>query len=460
MMNATLPAPSSSTAVAGRLLVGALRERDAARVARAATARALHLASISRDLAMTLDEAETREVVRRLTLPAPGSWCIVEVVESNGEVHRLGAIHPNAVKRDLALTLEYTGPMTSEVVDPRPLAPRGRMVSRDSHDELVKLLHDELSLMILETLGFGSLLVVPLVVRSRAQGVMIFVNPIDNETFSSDDRALAVEIGAHCALALDNARLFREAGLLRQEAEAANAAKSTFLAAMSHELRTPLNAIIGFTELMTLGLQGPTSYEQQLALERITINARHLLTLISEVLEFARLGGGRVTISCTDLPMTRAIAEVKDMLVAVAAEKGLSFKLGVMEEDTIAYADPDRVRQILLNIIMNAVKYAPADNGPIELSVFVEDDMVIAEVADQGPGIASESFGAIFEPFIQLESGLKERRGGVGLGLAISRGLARAMDGDLTVSSTPGNGACFRLSLRAGRARRSTRLLS
>jgi signal transduction histidine kinase len=158
--------------------------------------------------------------------------------------------------------------------------------------------------------------------------------------------------------------------------------------------------------------------------------------------------------------MTRAIAEVKDMLVAVAAEKGLSFKLGVMEEDTIAYADPDRVRQILLNIIMNAVKYAPADNGPIELSVFVEDDMVIAEVADQGPGIASESFGAIFEPFIQLESGLKERRGGVGLGLAISRGLARAMDGDLTVSSTPGNGACFRLSLRAGRARRSTRLLS
>ena len=145
--------------------------------------------------------------------------------------------------------------------------------------------------------------------------------------------------------------------------------------------------------------------------------------------------------------MTQALADVAGMLSAPIADKGLILDGPHGNADAIAWADPDRVRQILLNLVMNAVKYTPPNRGIISLSCAVEGDRVFARVADTGPGIPSEAFESIFEPFVQLAAGLADRRGGVGLGLAISRDLARAMAGDLSLESTIGIGSQFTLAL-------------
>jgi signal transduction histidine kinase len=145
--------------------------------------------------------------------------------------------------------------------------------------------------------------------------------------------------------------------------------------------------------------------------------------------------------------MSEAIADVTGMLGGVVKEKGLTLASPPVDPDVWAQADPDRVRQILVNLVMNAVKYTPVGGGTITVSCAATDDDVVARVADTGPGIPPDRLESIFEPFVQLTTGLKDRRGGVGLGLAISRDLARAMKGDVTVESTVGDGSRFILTL-------------
>jgi signal transduction histidine kinase len=265
--------------------------------------------------------------------------------------------------------------------------------------------------------------------------------------FTREEIALATELAARCAMALDNARLYREADGLRLAAEAASQAKSAFLGSMSHELRTPLNAIGGFAELMEMGVQGPVTEAQQASLVRIKANQEHLLTLITEILTFVRVEGGRMEYRKGNVSLDQALADVAEMLSGAASERGLSFERAGCDPSAIAWADSDRVRQIIVNLVMNAVKYTPANGGTITLGCVVSGERVVATVADTGPGIPPEKLESIFEPFVQLTSSLTDRRGGVGLGLAISRDLARGMDGDLTVESTVGAGSRFTLTL-------------
>jgi signal transduction histidine kinase len=307
--------------------------------------------------------------------------------------------------------------------------------------------HGEENLRILREIGFGSLLVVPLIVRARVQGAITFVSRQGDSPFTSDEIALAVDLAARCALALDNARLYREADALRLAAELANKSKSEFLGSMSHELRTPLNAIGGFAELMDLGIQGPVTEEQHVALARIKANQEHLLTLITEILNFVRIESGRMEYRNAAVSVPQALSDVGEMLSGAISDRGLKLEGPRGDAAAVAWADADRVRQILVNLVMNAVKYTPLNGGTITLSCEVVGDTVLAHVADTGPGIDSRKLEPIFEPFVQLTSDLTDRRGGVGLGLAISRDLARAMAGDLIVESTVGVGSRFTLSL-------------
>jgi signal transduction histidine kinase len=440
--------------VAERLLLGALREQDIARDAVSATTRADFLSKASRDLSMSLDENATRDTVRRLTLPRPGTWCIVDVVESNGAIHRLAVVHPDPAKQVLAAQLEEQWPL--EMPDPArgtTLIPSQRptVVTQESGRALMLAAHGPENLRILREIGFGSLLVVPLIVRARVQGAMTFVSREGDPPFTPEETALAVDVAARCALALDNARLYREADGLRLAAELANKSKGEFLGSMSHELRTPLNAIGGFAELIDLGLRGPVSDEQHVALARIKANQQHLLVLITEILNFVRIESGRMEYRNVVLPLAPTLADVAKMLSSVMAEKELILE-GPGDTTVVAWADPDRVRQILVNLVMNAVKYTPPRGGTISLACAVVGDTAIAQVADTGPGIPREMLDSIFEPFVQLTEGLAERRGGVGLGLAISRDLARAMNGDLTVESTVGAGSRFTLTLPLARS--------
>ena len=432
-----------------RLLLGALHDQDVARDAEGVSRRAVHLSDFSHKLSLSLDEGETRDTIRHLTLPRPGTWCIVDVVESNGVVHRLPPIHPDPAKQALADRLAVPSH------DPRGAlngsgtvltSARPMVLKPEAGRELTAVVRGEENLRILRQIGFGALLAVPLVVRARVEGVLTFVSPDGEDSFSAEEIALATDLAGRSALALDNARLYREAETLRQAADLANESKTQFISNMSHELRTPLNAISGFVELIDLGLSGPVTEKQHAALARIKANQTLLLTLITDILNFSRIETGRVTYQMSEVSLRQALADVAEMLSGSITEKGLTREGPRSDLDATAWADPDRVRQIIVNLVMNAVKYTPS-GGTITLECGGDGDHSFARVSDTGPGIPAAKLERIFEPFVQLTSGLADRQGGVGLGLPISLDLARAMGGDLEVESTVGTGSRFTLVL-------------
>jgi PAS domain S-box-containing protein len=232
----------------------------------------------------------------------------------------------------------------------------------------------------------------------------------------------------------------------RQEAEDANAAKSQFLATMSHELRTPLNAIAGYTELLKLELRGPITAEQREDLDRIDRSQRHLLSLINDVLNFAKIEAGHVAIASTPMGLGEVIESLREFVEPQLREKGLQFTMPPDVTKAKACGDPDKVRQILINLLSNAIKFTP-QNGHITLECEEDDTRVYVSVIDDGAGIPADKIDAIFEPFVQVNRDYASRHEGTGLGLAISRDLARRMGGDLTVESKLDKGSRFTLTL-------------
>jgi signal transduction histidine kinase len=228
----------------------------------------------------------------------------------------------------------------------------------------------------------------------------------------------------------------------------ANAAKSQFLAMMSHELRTPLNAIGGFTELLELGLRGPVTPEQVEDLGRIRRNKDLLLSIISDILEFARADAGALTVTLEPVSVATLLATVTDVVGAQIEAKGVHFTVGPVSADTVLRGDQARVQQVLLNLLSNATKFTEP-GGEISVDTTVADGEVRIEVRDTGVGIEAAELEAIFEPFVQVDASLTRRTGGTGLGLAIARELTAAMGGTLTVRSTVGAGSTFTLALPA-----------
>jgi PAS domain S-box-containing protein len=241
-------------------------------------------------------------------------------------------------------------------------------------------------------------------------------------------------------------RLLQEAQEARGEAEAANRAKAEFLAAMSHELRTPLNAIGGYVDLLDLGIHGPLVPAQRRALERVAANQRHLLTLINDILAFAKLEAGGISFELRPLRVQDLLSSVESLIAPQAAARGIAYTLEPCPADLHLVGDAERVRQILLNLIGNAVKFTEP-GGWVLLSCETDDDAVHIHVRDNGPGIEKEQQERIFDAFQQIGRRLNRPTEGVGLGLAISRDLARAMAGDIAVRSKAGAGSMFTLSL-------------
>ena len=230
----------------------------------------------------------------------------------------------------------------------------------------------------------------------------------------------------------------------RAEANAANLAKVSFLANMSHDLRTPLNAILGYADLLEVHVHGDLTPEQENNVARIKRSARYLTSLINDILNFAKIEAGTLDLKITAVSVTAMISWLEEVLHPQLAAKGLTFTRS--ECDGFVSADPEKLQQILLNLTTNAMKFTLT--GGIAVRCKNTDSIVCIDIVDTGTGIPERELDRIFEPFIQVNRSLTQTSNeGVGLGLAISRHLARAMSGDITVRSTLDHGSTFSLAL-------------
>jgi PAS domain S-box-containing protein len=402
-------------------------------------------------LTAPLDPEERLQDLARLVVPQLGDWCAIDIVDGSGRPRQAAVAHVDPAKVDWARELNRRYP-------PRPDAPTGvpnvlrtgqaELYSEITDEMLVAGAIDEGHLRISRALELRSAMVVPLTARGRTFGALTLVSAESRRRYTNEDLALAAELARRAALAIDNARQHHAALAAQHAAEAANRVKSDFLAAMSHELRTPLNAIAGYADLLLVGVRGPLSAAQRADLERVQKAQRHLSSLITEVLSFARAEAGRVEYRAVRVPVSTVLDDLEDFMGPQLHERSLAFHLKRPPSDLAIRADPEKVRQVLLNLLSNSVKFT-LPGGRIEIRSEGRGDQVLIHVIDTGVGIPAERIDTVFEPFVQLHRSHTESAGGIGLGLAISRDLARGMDGDLTAESTPGEGSTFTLALPA-----------
>ena len=275
----------------------------------------------------------------------------------------------------------------------------------------------------------------------------VYVNFVYQPLKRAQDEVFGIMV--HAVDVTENVKAREEIAAARAEADRANRAKAEFLAAMSHDLRTPLNAIGGYADLVKDGLYGPVTEAQITAMQRIRRAEDHLLSLINDILSYAKIEAGRLTIEVTDVPVNEMLSELRMLIAPQVAAKGLTYEFRPGPADLRMRADRERATQILLNLLTNAVKFTPT--GTITVDVDSTDDDVIIHVRDTGLGIAADRLSSIFDPFVQAGRFGEPNPGGVGLGLAISRELARAMGGDLTVVSELGRGSTFTVRLPRSR---------
>lgn len=442
------------------------------------------LARVSQHLAASLDYENTLVTVAGMALPHLGSWCIVDLVEADGSMRRLDIIHPDPDKEECAHRLKEGWPprRDDKIGVPRVMQTRETELIRTVSDEmLVDFATGEENLRNLRALGIGSVVVVPLIARDNVLGAMTFVSAEEGHQYTENDVAPAEDLAARCAIAIDNARLFRDledarkaaAKLneqlvvssirqqeLAEEARDANHAKSRFLATMSHEIRTPLNAIVGYTDLLESEIVGPITAKQRKFLERVKTSSGHLIRLIDDILDLAKVESGRMILDSKTLAAQQTISGAVTLVEPQASSAGVDIETECPDASSLYVGDEDRVRQILVILLSNALKFT--DRGgkvtvscgttrtsDAEAELDGDGPWTFIRVADTGIGISAAEVETVFQPFVQTDSGNTQSQRGAGLGLAIGLDLAHRMGGDLTLRSTLGEGSCFTLWLPA-----------
>jgi len=427
------------------------------------------LAEASGLLAISLDYETTLASVAKLAVPNLSDWCFVHIVGDNGQLRQLAFVHTDPAKAEVARKLSERYPLDPDSAvgvanvlrtgrtEFYPIVDRDRMALAARNKEVANRLL---------SLDLKSCIIAPLVARNRTLGVITLATAESNRYYDLNDLALAEDLAHRIALAVDNARLYREAQeavtareeallirdemlrreqVAREEAETANRSKDEFLATVSHELRTPLNAILGWAHMLRANRLDPTT--QMRALETVERNAKAQAQLIEDILDVSRIVTGKLRLEVRPVDLASVIESAVESVRPAADAKGIRIETVMDPHAGPVSGDPNRLQQIVWNLVANAVKFTGKEGG-VSVQLRCVGSYAEIAVSDSGQGISAEFLPYVFDRFRQADATSTRRFGGLGLGLAIVRHLAEMHGGTVDANSAgDGLGATFIVKL-------------
>ena len=440
----------------------ARRERHASEAVSGASHRLRALAALSGSLSDALAPAEAADLVEQKALSALGATSAVVVTlgafppapapnaadAPQPAAKALHVVHAIGLPAEVKATLEQL-PLDAPV----PLAEVARVgepLFLQSEQGLRR--YPEWGAAMIGA-GARAAAIVPVWANGELRGVMCLAWAMPH-IFDEDERAFVLTLGVMCAQAIMRAHLREAEKLARETAEEANRSKADFVATISHELRTPMNAVLGFTELLAEEISGPVSAVQRDHLRRVRVAGAHLMGLIEDLLGYARVEAGEEVVRDEAVQLGDLVEQSLALVSSIAEQKGLHIRVEGIDESVGLHTDTRKLRQILVNVLANAVKFT--DRGDVVLRVHIDgaganaERVVHFEVIDPGWGIALEDHEHVFDPFWRADPASTQSGGSTGLGLSVARHLARLLGGDVVIArSAPGQGSTFVVSVPA-----------
>ena len=422
-------------------------QREAAEAARR---QATFLADATAILARSLNYEDTLTAVAQLAVPEFADWCAVDIVDGPGQLQRLAVAHVDPAKVEYARVLQQRYPADPDArggVHDVIRSGRPAMMAAIPSELIAASARDEEHLRILNELALTSYMCVPLTSTTGTLGAITFVFADSGRHYSDRDLAFAQDVAARAGLALDNAIAYRRA-------YEANRLKDEFLATLSHELRTPLNAILGYAQMLHMGMLD--GERQSRAVTVLTRNAEGLRQIIDDVLDVSRITSGKLRLNVRPVELEQIVKDAIATMQPAADAKGVSLEMTSDPGIVAVSGDPDRLQQVVWNLLSNALKFTPR-GGHVRTSLECIEASVHMEVIDDGQGIEPAFLPHIFERFRQADSRFSREHGGLGLGLAIVRELIELHGGTVSASSDgPGKGATFKVRLPSMLAHRGS----
>ena len=412
------------------------------------------LGEASRCLLASLDLQATLDTLASLCIPRLGDFCHIDLVDAPGaELKRVATAHRDPAKLELLREMTHRFPPSKHPLYASATTARtgeSRLVNDLDDLYYYSLAENEEHLRYIQSIAPRAFVAAPLAARGRVLGALVVTMAESGRRYTEQDLAVVDELARRAALAVDHARLYAAERRARSTAESASKAKSDFLAIMSHELRTPLNAILGYTDLIAGEIVGPVNGTQRNQLGRVKASANHLLELIEQVLTLSRLEVGREQVHRTPVDVPALCRDAVSLLEPAARNKHLHLDFAISGGIGTRVTDETKLRQILINLLANAVKFT--EEGEVSLVVRGDGELLRFIVRDTGVGIEAEHLQHVFDPFWQVDTRRARRTSGSGLGLSVSRDLARLLGGEIEVESALGKGSTFTVRLPAAAA--------
>jgi PAS domain S-box-containing protein len=416
--------------------------------AQRAQAHSSFLSEASAILSSSLDYEVTLKNVARLAVPHFADWCVIDLLGADQHINRLVVAHSGPAGESLLHELQerypYDPNQSSGVANVLRTG-QSELYSDITDDLLDSVARNQEHLYMLRQFRLRSAMCVPMLARNRAIGAITFASSKEERQYDSSDLQLAEDLARRAALAVDNARLYRQAQQARTEAEVASRIKDEFLATISHELRTPLNAILGWVGVMRRdGLDNETLVR---AIEIIERNARSQSQLIEDLLDVSRIITGKLRLDVRPVELRPIVEAAVDVMRPSADAKGVKLQVVLDSKPGLVSGDPNRLQQVIWNLLSNAVKFTPK-GGKVQVRLERINSHVEITVSDTGQGINAKFLPYVFDRFRQADSSYTRRYGGLGLGLAIVRHLVDLHGGAVEVHSPgEGQGATFKVKL-------------